>query len=147
MKILNFLQIDDFLATSGQPLENEFVCIADLGYEAVINLALPSADNAVATEGSLVTGLGMKYFHIPVVWESPMEEQFRLFVTLMEYYQAKKIWVHCALNMRVSCFIYLYRTLYLGISKDLAQQSIDFIWQPNEVWSDFMSLIEVKSQH
>ena len=142
MKILNFLQVNEYLATSGQPKEEEFSLIAGLGYETVINLALPTAENAVPMENSIVTGLGMSHFHIPVIWETPQEEQFRLFVYLMEYFIDRKTWVHCALNMRVSCFVYLYRTLYQGIPKEQARLLVSKIWQPNEVWTAFIHQIE-----
>ena len=45
--IRNFLQIDEHLATSGMPRPDDFAAIAREGYRLVINLAMPTSDNAV----------------------------------------------------------------------------------------------------
>ena len=142
MKIVNFLQINDYIATSGQPTVDDFSDIEKLGYLTMINLALPTSINAISNEGEIVTSLGMNYVHIPVVWESPAEQQFRLFATLMDYYSSTKVWVHCALNMRVSSFMYLYRLLYKNENKEIAQQALVKIWSPNPVWSEFIAKLE-----
>jgi hypothetical protein len=57
----------------------------------------------------------------------------------MDTHQGRKILVHCALNMRVSVFVYLYRVLKLGLDPALAQQNLWAIWQPNEPWQRFIN--------
>jgi protein tyrosine phosphatase (PTP) superfamily phosphohydrolase (DUF442 family) len=42
--IINYYQIGDRIATSGQPSKADFDRIAASGYEVMINLALPSSD-------------------------------------------------------------------------------------------------------
>ncbi|WP_217651847.1 protein tyrosine phosphatase family protein [Hydrococcus rivularis] len=101
-EIVNYYQITDKIATSGQPTREQFQKIADAGYESVINLALPSSKNALADEGTIVAGLGMAYFHIPVVWEAPKLDDVRLFFDVMKSLSDRKVWVHCALNMNES---------------------------------------------
>jgi hypothetical protein len=56
----------------------------------------------------------------------------------MKAYQDQPVYVHCAMNMRVSVFVYLYRYLILGVPDSEAYQSVMTIWQPNEIWQNFI---------
>ena len=53
--ILNYRYINALLASSGQPLADEIQSIADAGYEAVINLAMPYSPNVLEDEGFRVS--------------------------------------------------------------------------------------------
>ena len=109
--IYNFLNLSAKLATSGQPLEEELEYISNAGFEVVINLALSDADYSLADEEGSVTKLGMEYIHIPVIWQSPTSDDLDKFFDVMEKYKNKKLFVHCAANMRVSSFVALYRVI------------------------------------
>ncbi|WP_258040702.1 protein tyrosine phosphatase family protein [Pseudanabaena sp. BC1403] len=137
-EIINFLQISDKLATAGQPTIKQFRSIADAGYETVINLALPTSDGAIANEAQLVQSFGMEYIAIPVNWESPTMADLDGFLQAMEQRQRQKIFVHCAKNMRVSAFVYLYRRLHLNCDREQAIADLHKIWQPNETWQKFI---------
>ncbi len=137
-EITNFLQISDKLATAGQPTVQQLRAIADAGYETVINLALPTSDGAIANEDQLVESLGMEYIAIPVNWESPTMADLDEFLQAMEQRQNQKIFVHCAKNMRVSAFIYLYRRLHLNCEHEQAIGDLHKIWKPNETWQNFI---------
>jgi Putative phosphatase (DUF442) len=78
-EITNFVQLTEDIGTSGQPQREQFALIKDAGYDAVINLALPTSDHAIPDEGSVVTGLGMSYSHVPVVFENPTLDNLRTF--------------------------------------------------------------------
>lgn len=134
----NYYLITDHIATSGQPTIEQFSEIAQAGYQIVINLALPSSDNALADEGAIVTRLGMVYIHIPVIWNDPKIEDLQFFCEVMESLKKRKVWVHCALNMRVSCFMYLYRKLFLKLPETQAKYLMSELWQPNPVWQKFI---------
>lgn len=142
MDVMNFLQIDQRIATSGQPRRAEFSLIADAGYAAVVNLGLPSSEGAILDEGGLVTSAGMNYFHIPVEWQSPKLAQFQLFSDVMNALAEKNVWVHCALNMRTSCFVYLYAVVHQGVGRGVAMEKMEKVWHPNEIWSDFILRVE-----
>lgn len=146
MTILNEVRIDDRLATSGQPRPAQFDAIAAEGFTTVINLALPDSDNAIEDEGSVVARAGMNYFNIPVVWETPQVEQFRTFAALMDGLQDQKVWVHCAMNMRVSCFMYLYHTGLKGMAETEARALMLRIWDPDRFpqWKQF--IMDVRGQ-
>ena len=133
-----FRALGEKLATAGQPTEEQFRMIREAGFEAVINLALPSSTHALANEGSVVTGLGMPYVHIPVDFQDPAARDFRAFRQVMEAFAERPVFVHCAANMRVSAFVFLYRVLAERVPVAVAERDLHAIWQPDEVWSRFI---------
>jgi protein tyrosine phosphatase (PTP) superfamily phosphohydrolase (DUF442 family) len=139
--IYNFLPLSNSIATSGQPTETQFSAISDSGYQVVVNLALPESTNALPHEQQIVENQGMEYIHIPVVWENPTLDNFNRFISEMEANKDKKIFVHCAANMRVSAFMYLYRLIHEGMSEEEAKQDLHRIWTPNENWQRFMEQV------
>jgi protein tyrosine phosphatase (PTP) superfamily phosphohydrolase (DUF442 family) len=111
-RIRNFLRIDDQLATSGMPQPDDFAAMRQAGFDVVINLALPTSDNALPNEGELVSAQGMTYVHIPVNFDAPQLKDFERFTKMMDVCVGQKVFVHCAANMRVSAFLFLHRADY-----------------------------------
>jgi protein tyrosine phosphatase (PTP) superfamily phosphohydrolase (DUF442 family) len=146
MDILNYVGISDRIGTSGQPRAEQFGAIAADGFDTVINLALPDSSNAIADEGSVVARAGMNYVNIPVIWEAPKVDQFRTFAALMDGLGDRKVWVHCAMNMRVSCFMYLWHTKFRGMQEEEARALMRRIWDPDSFpqWRKFVA--DVKAQ-
>jgi protein tyrosine phosphatase (PTP) superfamily phosphohydrolase (DUF442 family) len=136
--IYSFRAVSDRLGTAGQPTQAQFPMIQESGFEAVVNLALPTSDNAIANEGSVVTSLGMSYVHIPVDFKAPTSKDFRNFCRVMDAFDDRPVFVHCAANMRVSVFVFLYRIMFHHIAVAEAERDLHAIWQPNEVWSRFI---------
>lgn len=139
--IRNYLEISPTLGTAGQPTAEQFKTVAEAGYTVVVNLALSTSDHAIANEAELVKSLGMTHFHIPVVWEAPTPMDLEIFFKVMQKNQHLKVFVHCALNMRVSVFVYLYRLICLKESEPTAQADLHRIWQPNPTWQAFIDQI------
>ena len=139
--IHDYYQISDRLATSGQPTPQEFTLIAQARYEVVLNLATSRSTNALANEGILVTDLGLVYVQIPVLWEQPTLKDVALFFQVMRSFKDQKVWVHCAKNMRVSCFIYLWQKYELNLPEDQARQPMEQIWQPTGVWQTLIEQV------
>ncbi len=137
--IYNFLPLSEMVATAGQPTAAQLAAVAREGYEVVVNLALPTSDNALPDEKSTVEALGMDYVAIPVQWESPTQQDLEQFFQVMEANEGRKVFVHCAANMRVSAFMYLYRRLKVGIDEATAQADLSKIWQPNDQWQGFIA--------
>ena len=138
--IYNFRRIDDSLCTSGQPTEAQLAAVAGDGVDVVINLALHDDPRySLADETGTVRSLGMDYVHIPVRFDAPAESDFLKFCAAMRQYAGKKILVHCAANMRVSAFLGLYRVIEQGWSKKEAFALMDSLWEPNAVWSVYIS--------
>ncbi|MER3434199.1 MAG: phosphatase [Leptolyngbya sp. ERB_1_1] len=141
--ILNFVQINDRLATAGQPTIEQFTAIKNAGYSVIINLAVPTSEGAIPNEREIVESLGMQYFHIPVVWDNPTIDDFNQFSTVMKTHADQSIFVHCAKNMRVSAFVYLYRRSHETISEEQAKADLNKIWQPNPTWQAFIQTVLV----
>ncbi len=145
--ILDYYQIDDRLATSGQPNLEQFQLISDGGYKAVINLAMSNSTNALANEGAIVTNLGMIYVQIPVVWENPQLEDIEMFFSIMRSLINQKVWIHCAKNKRVSCFMYFWQKYVLQLPEEQARYPMNQIWQPEGVWQHLIEQAEVTFSH
>lgn len=144
--ITAYYPINDTLACSGQPTEEQFSEIAAAGFQAVINVAMPTSTNAIANECQLVTQLGMTYIHIPVSWEAPRVNDVILFFDIMQALTDKKVWLHCALNMRASCFIYLYKKFQLQLNEDDARFPMNQIWEPKDKWLQLINDIAARYQ-
>jgi protein tyrosine phosphatase (PTP) superfamily phosphohydrolase (DUF442 family) len=142
--IRDYYQIDDRLATSGQPAREEFQSIAAAGYQVIINLATSTSTNAIAEEGTIVSDLGLVYIQIPVLWDNPKLEDVNLFFNVMRSFSHTKVWVHCAKNMRVSCFIYFWQKYALQLPETQAIYPMNQIWQPEGVWQDLIEQAETK---
>lgn len=133
-----FLPISPTLATSGQPTTEQFADIASAGYSLVINLATPASSNWNPDENAIAQSLGIEYISIPIDWEYPILSDFEDLANLLDENSERKTWVHCAKNMRVSAMIYLYHRLRKGYTEEVSRRYLEQIWQPNEVWQNFI---------
>lgn len=136
--IRNFLRIDDRLATSGMPQPDNFAAIRAAGFDVVINLALPTSDNALPNEGELVSAQGMTYVHIPVKFDAPQLADFERFTRIMDACADRRVFVHCAANMRVSAFVFLHRLRH-GVERSAAERDLVRIWRPEGAWAGFVN--------
>jgi len=132
--IANFYPINDLLATAGQPAPEDFAEIATAGYEVVVNLALPIDSSAIEDEDETVIGLGLTYIHIPVDYYRPDLKSLELFFDVMQMLAARKTFLHCAMNKRVSAYLYLYQKYILQMPEEQARTLMDKVWQPPDVW-------------
>jgi protein tyrosine phosphatase (PTP) superfamily phosphohydrolase (DUF442 family) len=137
-EIHNFLQISDNLATAGRPTEDQLAMLQEAGYQLVINLALPKQPNALPNEDEIVADLGMEYINIPVVFNNPTAGELDQMMDALDAHAGQKCFVHCIANYRVSSFILLYRVLRLGVPQVEAEKQLHQIWQPDEVWANFI---------
>jgi len=128
-EILNFHQTNPQLGTGGQPNESQLQDIAKAGYQHVINLAMHDSDNALENEGNIVASLGMNYIHIPVPWKEPSCRHLRQFFGMMDVLEKEKVFVHCAMNLRVSAFVHQYLCLTKGNDSAQASSPILQKWQ------------------
>jgi protein tyrosine phosphatase (PTP) superfamily phosphohydrolase (DUF442 family) len=141
-EIYNYRQIGPTLATSGQPDEQELAAIAAAGYEVVLNIALhDDARYSLPDEEGAVRALGMRYLHIPVLFDAPTLRDFDRFCQAMEDNSGAKLWVHCAANKRVSAFLGLYWHIRKGMPLAEAFALQREIWDLDEVWSRFIDQI------
>lgn len=136
--IFNFRQLDDDLATGGQPDAAQLHAIAAAGYEVVINLGLADAPYAIADEQAILAHHGVRYEQIPVNFQAPRRKDLQRFTDLFNRVHHRKVFVHCAANKRVSVFLALYRILEQQWNPETAMKDVHAIWQPDEVWQAFI---------
>jgi protein tyrosine phosphatase (PTP) superfamily phosphohydrolase (DUF442 family) len=138
-KVFNYYQVPGLFETSGQPNNKQLISIANGGYEVVINLAPNTTiEGRVINEKDILKSNNITYIHIPVDFNNPLDEDFNKFVAALEENKHKKIWVHCAANMRVSAFVFKYRRDVLGLSQKNIERDLKAIWIPNKAWSFFI---------
>ncbi|PTU33000.1 50S ribosomal protein L11 methyltransferase [Stenotrophobium rhamnosiphilum] len=135
--LISYVHISNTIATAGQPQAEHFALLARAGYKTVINLAVPTSSNFMPNEVEHCAQQGLDYIHLPVAWNNPTREDFEKFVTAMKSLSDSKSFIHCALNKRVSVFVFLYRVIELGETVEVASQEPQQIWAPNEIWSKF----------
>ena len=140
-QIYHYEPVTDLIGSSGQPTIEQFQFIADAGYKTVINLALATSDNAIATEGTIVSDLNMVYTHIPVDFENPTMGDLTSFCGVMQNVEADKVWVHCVVNARVSAFLYLYLRYVNHLPEAQCRTALLDRWEPqmDEVWKEFLA--------
>ena len=145
--IHKYRQIDGRLSTSGQPSIKQLEAIADAGFQTIINLALHDDPRySLPDEPGVVTGLGLKYIHIPVQFSTPKTAELQAFFDALAEDSSKMIWVHCAANIRVSAFLGLYRVIKQGWKQDEAFALMHELWVPDQVWSTFISTTLANAQ-
>ena len=140
--VINFFQITDTIGTGGQPSVSQLYDIAQNGYDVVINLATHNSENAIENEGSIVASLGMTYIHIPVPFEAPTPDHLRKFFGFMNGLSEEKVFVHCAVNARVSAFVFKYLTMERKMQAEKATTPLLAQWLPqmNFIWKNFLSI-------
>jgi len=136
--IYNFLQVNDQLACSGQPTEEQLQDLTKQGYKVIINLGLTGTKYSLPDEAASVAGLGLTYHHIPVQFDRPQVQELEDFLALMAQHQNEKILVHCAANYRASCFTGLYLLATKQFGQDEMDDFVANIWQPDAVWQQFV---------
>ena len=138
--IHNYRPLDAQLATSGQPNEDQIAAIAAEGYEVIINLALHDDPRySLRDEAGTARALGVDYVHIPVKFDAPTTQDLHAFFEAIERHAHRRVWVHCAANMRVTAFLGLFRVLRQGYSEERAFEPMHSVWKPNAVWAAFIA--------
>jgi|TARA_B110000914_G_C15448000_1_gene439468 protein tyrosine phosphatase (PTP) superfamily phosphohydrolase (DUF442 family) len=140
-RIYNYRKVPNLFETSGQPGKQQLKLLAKKGYEVVINLAPSSIiEGSVINEAEILEKEEVEYIHIPVDFFKPTEIDFKEFVSNLEKNKNKKIWVHCAANIRVSAFVYKYRRDVLKLPHDEIIGDMESLWTPNKTWNSFLDL-------
>lgn len=137
-EIFNFRRIDERLLTAGQPTEAQLRALVADGCKLVINLHTNDPRWALPGEEQLLAELGVEYHNIPVVFAAPQRGDYERFEQLMATRGERGTLVHCVANYRVSAFMALYGERHLGWDRARADAHIADVWQPDEVWSEFL---------
>lgn len=144
-QIINYRQYTPSFASAGQPTLEQFQTLKDAGFERVVYIAFTNNPNALPDEDQVVKGLGMEYMHVPVDFNNPLPGEFYAFADAMRREPDKKTLLHCQVNARATAFSFLYRVIYEDVPVAEAKADMNTVWQPNEVWRDF--IFEVMAQN
>jgi len=144
--IYNYQKVDDAVATSGQPTIAQLKSAAVEGVVTIINLGFLGQRYSLKDEAGIVSSLGMSYYHIPVDWDNPTEENFINFEKLINRLPGGKMLIHCAANYRATAFYALYASRNLDWSETRVETLMSPVWQGSHypVWDDFIR--RIKSQ-
>ena len=137
-EITNFRQYSSTFASSGQPSREQFSTIAENGFERIVYIAFTNNQNALPDADLVVKGLGMEYMQVPVDFNNPLPSDFYAFADSMRRDTDKKTLLHCQVNARATAFSFLYRVIYADVPVARAKADMNTVWQPNEVWRDFI---------
>jgi protein tyrosine phosphatase (PTP) superfamily phosphohydrolase (DUF442 family) len=144
-EITNYHKVDERVITGGQPTERQIRSAAEEGVQVLINLATIDPRYSLDDEGGLARSLGLAYYHIPVAWEQPTDDDFNAFVRAMNESAGKRVLIHCAANYRVTAFYSLYAMQNLGWSEDQADALRASIWKRKYlVWDEFIQNMKTK---
>lgn len=135
--IRNYHRITPRLATGGQPEAGQFGLIAT-HFDCIINLARSDSPHALADEAALTAQHNLDYIAIPVDFRNPQMRDFDAFCETMQIHDPNRLFVHCALNWRVSSFVFLYRVGFQHIEIAHARRDLQAVWQPDAVWTTFI---------
>jgi len=145
--IKGFLPVSEELATAGQPSAEQLAAVRAEGFEVVVNLGLLDPKYCLPDEAGTVAALGMAYHHVPVDFQGPTGANFEEFQRVMRQARGQRVFVHCAANLRVSCFVALFGESDLGWSREQADAHIAKLWKPIPVWAAFLDAIRHDSRH
>jgi protein tyrosine phosphatase (PTP) superfamily phosphohydrolase (DUF442 family) len=134
----NRVDVSPQLLTSGQPTKAFLETLKAQGYEAVVYLAPPTVDDALADEPRIVGRQGIVYVNIPMVWEAPAAADFQSFTRVMQALAGRKVFVHCQMNFRASSMVFLHRVITLKDPPEKAWESVQRAWVPNATWKRYI---------
>lgn len=135
-KVFNFVKVNDHIATSGQPSEEELRHLGGEGYECILNIAPYDHRYSITDEAGLVDSLNMEYIHLPIDFSNPLLLDFLEFEKILERIKDEKVLIHCAANYRVSVFFSHYASIHLGWDERRCDKFINDIWDIKEfpIW-------------
>jgi uncharacterized protein (TIGR01244 family) len=117
--IRNFLQVNPDFCTGGQPRPDAFVTLKRDGVKSVLNLRTPG-EHRVDEERAAAEQAGLKYFHVPVVFADPHDEQVTEFLRLSDDPANRPMFIHCTAAVRVGAFWLIRRVVRDGWTWDNA---------------------------
>ncbi len=124
----NFIRIDEWTATAGQPTPAQLADAAASSVRHVVNLAPDDVPGALVGEAGIVAELGMTFHQISVPWDAPDQTQFERFAAIMDKVADQSVLIHCQANYRVTAFYAAYAVRRLNWTDERARALIDQIW-------------------
>lgn len=114
-------KVSDTWWVSGQMPMSEIAKLKERGFKAVINLRL-GREHDVAAEKAEVERVGMRYFHIPVVFPEMKDEQVAEFLRVTDDPANRPALIHCTVAIRAGGFWMVRRVLRDGWTVEKAEE-------------------------
>ncbi len=138
-EIIAYVEWEPRLSSSGQPTLEQLEAIPEAKFDVVVNL-LPEVQ-VLEGEPALLHSSGLEYVSRPVVWASPKRHDIEQFFVTLRQLKSRKVFVHCAANMRATAFMYLYYVLEEGKDESEMRAIMNRVWEPNPVWQQFIDQV------
>ncbi len=135
--IRNYRRVTNRLATAGQPEAGQFGLIAT-HFDCISNMDQADSPYALADEATLAAQHSLDYVNIPVDFKHPQMRDFDTFCEILQAQDQNRLFIHCAMNWRVSSFVFLYRVGFQHIDMALTHCDPQTVWQPDAAWSTFI---------
>ena len=132
--MMNYVRIDDRLATGGHFVDDGLSQVQAEGVEVVIDLR----DEPPEGHRERLEAQGLTYVNIPVLWRAPERSDFEAFREAMAQHSGKHVVVQCQANYRASAFTYMYRVLDGGVEEAEARAAMNEIWEPEGEWQSYI---------
>jgi uncharacterized protein (TIGR01244 family) len=116
----HFTKVNDQFWTGGQPPLDELARMKAQGIKTILNLRVPREHDAAGEEAE-AKRLGMRYFNIPVVYDSPKDEQVDEFLRITDDPANRPMMIHCTMAIRVGAFWMIRRVLRDGWTVEKAE--------------------------
>lgn len=141
--IFNFKEADEKIAIGGQPMLNQFEELDVRGYQAVLQIRVQEADYVLQDEAYRVSQHNMEHAVMDMSFANPMLEDVRRFFTLMDDFEGKKVFTHCAAGFCTSGMMAMYKMKRGGLSFDdaRARYGLD-TWQPTDKWVELIEIVK-----
>lgn len=137
---MNYLRIDERLATGGHLTDDGLAELKSQGIAVVVDLR----DRPPEGYGERLRAEGIEWINVPVVWRSPRVEDYEQFRATMQRHEDAHVLVQCQANYRASAMTYLYRVLEDGVSEAEARESMSAVWTAEGRWARYLEEVRAR---
>lgn len=142
----NFYQFSESVLTSGQPSATQLANAHNSGVKVVINLVPEYESVYNPNQENILANQGIEYFHVPVSWHNPSDNEFSAFLSAMDRVGDRKVLVHCWANARASALVTAHKVIRSKGTGTEELKQLDTIWSEvagydlvkNSKWQNFL---------
>lgn len=134
----NLVEVSARITTSGQPSPAWLEGLQARGFDAVVYLAPPTVSDAVRDEPLIVARQGLVFVNLPIAFDHPTSADYETFAGIMRGLSARRVLVHCQINLRASSMVFLYRSIAGREDPQRAYEAVTSVWVPEGAWKSFI---------
>ena len=137
--IPHWLPVDPSLALGAQPDQAGIDWLAEHGYSLVVNLNTPGARNFWPDEAAQAQKAGMHYVHYPLDCSELTPEKYEILRGILQGHRGRKVFLHCAMNVKSSGMAHIWRVKELGHDREAAKADLARTPGHEPKWERFWS--------